>query len=313
MNGRLSKIAEEMLSPLASLALLMRNLRYKRKLTQRVLAALVGCSQSYVAQVERAHRPPSFWYAQRLEEIFELEPGMYTSYQFLRGRPRLSEQSKQVRRALIQAQPIRPRFDYPLAPPYYQLPNVAYGLENPLGAMRPGTPCGDELARLEELRAEDERFWKQANAVIFHSFTEKRFLVKLALTGAQLTGVGCDQLGSQLQMVCGKKGKPYRRRAPAAFLLQVGELSLAFHPQRCVRTAIGHRWPDYLVVAAYRGRKMTSAFEIDGSLWHDRDWCERQRDRELGVPVYHLCASQVESPDVLHRFCDWLLSQFRSA
>ena len=26
-------------------------------------------------EVERAHRPPSFWYAQRLEEIFELEPG----------------------------------------------------------------------------------------------------------------------------------------------------------------------------------------------------------------------------------------------
>jgi hypothetical protein len=179
--------------------------------------------------------------------------------------------------------------------------------------MRPGTACGQDLARLEELRPAEERFWKQANAVIFHSFTEKRFFLKLALTGAQFVGVGYDQLGSQLQMVCGKKGKPYRLRAPAAFLLQVGELACAFYPQRCVRTETGHRWPDYLVVAAHRGRKLTTALEIDGSEWHANQLRERERDRELGVPVYHLCASKVEDPEALPRFLEWLQAQFLSA
>ncbi|MFN8609657.1 MAG: helix-turn-helix transcriptional regulator [Vulcanimicrobiota bacterium] len=287
----------------------MRTLRHNYQLSQRQMASLVGCSQSYVAQVERAHRPPSFWYASRLEEIFELEPGLYTSHRFLRGRPPLTPQSRLVRRELRKAENIRPVFDHPERRPRRPLPNITYGLENPFGAMQPGTTCGDDLARLECVRADDERFWRQANSVQFHSFTEKRFLVKLALLGAQFTGVGSEQLGCQLQMVCGKKGKLYRRRAPAAFLLKLGELSVAMHPQRCVRTGKGHRWPDYLVVAAYAGRKITSVLEINGPRWHQDKERERRRDRELGVPVYHLCATQVEDEQTLPLYFEWLRQQ----
>ncbi|MBS2036230.1 helix-turn-helix transcriptional regulator [bacterium] len=302
-----------MLSPLILLAVAMRRLRHTYKLSQRQLAYLVGCSQSYVAQVERAHRPPSYRYAKSLEELFELEPGAFTNCRFLRGRPPLTDQSKLVRRELSQAQPINIAFDFPEKRPRRPRPNVAYGLENPFASMRPGTLCGDQLSRLESLMGQDERFWRQANSVPFDSFTEKRFLIRLALLGAQLTGVGYNQLGSQLQMVCGKKGKPYRGRAPAAFLLKVGELSVALHPQRCVRTERGHRWPDYLVVAAHRGRKLTAVLEINGPDWHRSEARESSRERELGVPVYRMCASLVDSPDILSRFFDWLLGQFQSA
>lgn len=302
-----------MLSPLSLLAAAIRRLRYHYKLSQRQFAALVGCSQSYVAQVERAHRPPSYRYALRLEELFELEPGTYTNHRFLRGRPPMSTQSKAVRRELVAAQSVQPPGDFPEKRPRLARPNVCYGLDNPFGAMRPGTACGDDLLLLEQMRSADERFWRQANSVCFDSFTEKRFLIKLALQGAQLIGVGSQQLGSQLAMVCGKKGKPYRRRAPAAFLLKVGELSIALYPQRCVRTQGGHRWPDYLAVAALGGRKITVVLEINGPDWHANVARERERDLDLGVPVYHLCASQVESPDVLPGFFDWVLAQFRCA
>lgn len=302
-----------MLPPLILLAVAMRTRRRELKLTQRQLAASVGCSQSYVAQVERAHRPPSPWFAGRLEELFELEPGTYTNHHFLMGRPALTPQSKLVKRRLRAAVPVHPPYCRQFRRPRRRKSNVTYGLDNPFGAMKPGTNPGDALEKLERMRPLDERFWRQANALRYDSFTEKRFLLAAALKGAQLTGVGFRQIECQLQMVCGKTGKPYVRRAPAAFLWQADDLSIAWFPQRCVRSERGHRWPDHALVVAYQGRKMTVVLEINGPQWHKEGERERRRDRDLGVPVYHMCASQVENPEAIPRFLDWIRDQFRSA
>lgn len=127
-----------MLPPLILLALAMRNRRRELKLTQRQLASLVGCSQPYVAQVERAHRPPSRWFAGRLEVLFEVEPGTYTNHHFLLGRPALTPQSKLVKRRLREAIPVRPPFCRQFRRPRRRKNNVTYGLDNPFGAMSQG-------------------------------------------------------------------------------------------------------------------------------------------------------------------------------
>jgi transcriptional regulator with XRE-family HTH domain len=302
-----------MLTPLDLLALAMREARKHHGLSQRRLAAAVGCDQSYIAQVERNHRPPSPWLAHRLEELYELEPGTYTDSPFFRGRPRLSTQSKLVKRELRLATPSRPTFQHPLAKPRYPRNNVTYGLENPFGGIKPGTNLASDLSRLEGMRPHDGRFWKQANSVRYDSLTEKGLLLKLALGGAQLVGVGHDQLGSQLQMVCGKKGKTYNRRAPAALLMKVDDLAVACFPQRCVRTAEGHRWPDHLLIVARAGRKLTLILELNGPEWHRDQERERRRERQLGVPVYHLCASQLHHPEALSKFWAWVRAQFDAA
>jgi len=291
----------------------MRTLRRQKKLSQRGMAYHIGCSQSYIAQVERAHRPPSWQLAQRYEEVFELEPGTYTNNRFLRGRPALTAQSKAVQKDLREAVPMEPAFDYDPRKPRYPLKDVTYGLDNAFGAMKSGDPPGDDLARLMMMRPEDGRFWRQANLVRYDSFSEKRFAVKVALTGGQLTGVGYEQSGCTFQMVSGKSGRPYKRRAPAAFLLKVDDVSMALYPQRCVRTEPGHRWPDYIIVAAYQGRRRTMALEVNGPIWHQDQRRERKRDRELGVPVYHLCASQIENPETLKRIFSWVRSQLNVA
>ncbi|MBS2034256.1 helix-turn-helix transcriptional regulator [bacterium] len=302
-----------MLTPLDLLARAMREARKHHGLTQRQEAAAVGCDQSYIAQIERNHRPPSPWLARRLEELYELEPGTFSNSPFFRGRPRLSPESKLVKRELRRARPVARPFDYPLARPRFPKANVVYGLENPFGNIRPDTTLARELNIVEEMRSGDGRFWKQAHSIRYDSLTEKGFVLKLALQGAQLVGVGQDQLGGQLQMVCGKKGTVYRRRAPAAFLMQVEELSIACYPQRCVRTEVGHRWPDHLLVVARHGRKMTLIVEINGPQWHRNKARENRRDRQLGVPVYHLCASEVNHPDALARLWNWIRFQFESA
>lgn len=163
------------------------------------------------------------------------------------------------------------------------------------------------------MRPLDERFWRQANALRYDSFSEKRFVLEVGIRGAQLTGVGFRQIECQLQMVCGKTGKPYVRRAPAAFLWQADDLSIAWYPQRCVRSERGHRWPDHTLVVAYRKRKMTVILEINGPPWHGKLELQKRRDRDLDVPVYHMCASQIENPDAIPRFLDWIRDQFQSA
>ena len=302
-----------MLTPLDLLARRMRDARQYYGLTQRRLAAAVGCDQSYIAQVERNHRPPSPWLAQRLEELYELEPGTFTNSPFFRGRPRLSPESKLVKKELRLAVPLGTPFQHPPAKPRYPRNNVTYGLKNPFGGIKAGTNLASDLCRLEGMRPHDGRFWKQANAIRYDSLSEKGLVLKLALNGAQLVGVGHDQLGCRLQMVCGKKGKPYARRAPPAFLMKVGDLSVACYPQRCVRTAEGHRWPDHLLVVALNGRKLTVILELNGPKWHRNHKRERRRELQLGVPVYHLCASRLHDPNALGKFWRWVRAQFEAA
>ncbi|MFN8610406.1 MAG: helix-turn-helix transcriptional regulator [Vulcanimicrobiota bacterium] len=302
-----------MLTPLDLLARAMREARKHHRLTQRQQAWRLGCNQSYIAQVERNHRPPSPWLAQRMEELYELQPGTFTDSTFFRGRPRLSAESKLVKRELRLATPLRQSFAFPLQRPRWPLANVTYGLENPFAGIKPNTELDEHLKVVEMLRPDDGRFWKQAHAIRYDSLTEKGFVLKLASQGSQLVGVGHGQLGCQLQMVCGKKGKVYKRRAPAAFLMKVDDLAVACYPQRCVRTEAGHRWPDHLLVVARKGQKLTLVVEIDGPEWHQNPKRERQRDKQLGVPVYHLCASKVQDSDALDKLWDWVRAQFEAA
>ncbi len=76
-----------MLSPLIKIARMILRKRGERKLSQRQLAAEVGCSQPYLAQVETGVRPISRKIAEKLETVFKVKPGTYTQVFFRRGRP----------------------------------------------------------------------------------------------------------------------------------------------------------------------------------------------------------------------------------
>ena len=77
-----------MLSPFTRVARAINRRRQFLKLSQRQVAVEVGCSQSYLAQVETGQRPISRRFAEKLESFFEVKPGSYTdNVIFRRGRP----------------------------------------------------------------------------------------------------------------------------------------------------------------------------------------------------------------------------------
>ncbi len=67
-----------MLSPLTKNARMVLKQRRKSKFSQRQLAAKVGCSQPYLAQVETGKRPISKRIAEKMEVVFGVKPGKYT-------------------------------------------------------------------------------------------------------------------------------------------------------------------------------------------------------------------------------------------
>ena len=87
-----------MLSPLTRIARAVVRKRNSLRLSQRQVARLVGCSQSYLAQVETGRRPISRRMAERLESAFKVKAGTYTRAEFRRGRPTLESQMSRLAR-----------------------------------------------------------------------------------------------------------------------------------------------------------------------------------------------------------------------
>ena len=87
-------------------------------------------------------------------------------------------------------------------------------------------------------------------------------------------------------------------------------MSLALFPQRCVSTDRTHRWPDNLLVAARRGRRVTAIVELDGKPYHQDPEAERRRDEELEVPILHLDAAEVGRAGVVQKILTWVSSLF---
>ena len=280
-----------MLSPLARVAAVFRDRRKFLRWSQRRVAGQVGCSQSYLAQVETGVRPVSRQLAEKLERLLGVS-GRLQGVRFLRGRPPLSAVTRAVMKQIRQARGRKPSQYLPLGKPKYARPERARGLKSALGKLA-GPLCGDE------------RFWRNLNSIRFDSGAEKQLVRWLAMSGAQLTGVSWGRLGCSLPVMDGSNGRDAGRRAQPTFLLQDGDMAVAFSPQRCVRAAGGYLWPDLLMVIAREGRRTTAVVEVDGAPWHADKAAEAFRDADLGVSVLHLDAAEVGGRGTLRRILDW--------
>ena len=211
---------------------------------------------------------------------------------FLRGRPPLSAVTRAVMKQIRQARGRRPSQYLPLGKPKYARPERARGLKSALG-------------RLAGPLHGDERFWRNLNSIRFDSGAEKQLVRWLAMSGAQLTGISWGRLGCSLPVMDGSNGRDAGRKAQPTFLLQDGDMAVAFSPQRCVRAAGGYLWPDLLMVIAREGRRTTAVVEVDGAPWHADKAAEAFRDADLGIPVLHLDAAEVGRPGTLRRILEW--------
>ena len=281
------------------------------KLSQRRVAAALGCSQPYLAQVETGRRPVSRRIAEKLESVFRVKRGSYTKVVFRRGRPAVSPSARQALCEIRRAQGAAPRALPLLGVPQHPRPDCASGLENPLWpiAIHLGEQAAREVRDLEKLRPADDPFWRQLQTIRYDSWSEKRLHIKVGLTGAELTGVNPRSLGCVLPSADGRTGGSSRRAFPA-FVWRWRDISLALFPQRCVGTACTHRWPDNLLVAACRGRRVTGVVEVDGEPYHQDLEAERRRDQELEVPVLHLDAAEVGRAGLLDKLLLWVRSLF---
>ncbi len=143
-----------MLSPLTKIARMVLKQRRKSKFSQRQLAAEVGCSQPYLAQVETGVRPISKNIAQKLEVVFKVKPGTYTQVVFRRGRPPRGAEARQALGQIRRATGKAPRALESVGPPKHPRADRVSGLEDPLWPI--GIYLGEEAARqvrqLEALR-----------------------------------------------------------------------------------------------------------------------------------------------------------------
>lgn len=305
-----------MLSPLCRLVKQAIKRRHTLGLSQRDVARSAGCHPSYIGQVEAGIRPLSRRLAERLERIYQLPKGKFTEgVMFRRGGANLAEETRATLRALKHAVPVgSPRPPVTHQRPYHSRPERSSPLENPFWpiAIHLGAEAQQEVLQLERLRASDERFWRHANALHYDCWSEKRLTVRLGLA-APLTGVSLQSLGCEVPVAHGRTGRDTSRTPYPAFVWQHGDKALAWFPQRCVRTAPGHRWPDGLLVAARKGRKLAAVVEVDGPTYHQDAAAERRRDQELGLPVLHLAASEVQRPDVLEKVLGWVDELFAEA
>ncbi|MDP2325811.1 MAG: helix-turn-helix transcriptional regulator [Gammaproteobacteria bacterium] len=282
--------------------------RRKSKFSQRQLAAKVGCSQPYLAQVETGVRPISKRIAEKLEVVFKVKRGTYTKAVFPRGRPPRGAEARQALRQIGLATGKAPRALESVGPPTHPRADRVFGLENQFWPIGPhlGAEAARQVRQLEALRPREEHFWRHLNGIPYDSWTEKLFQVGVGLSGAELTRVSLGSLGCELPSADGLTGRDSRKRPYPAFVTQQGDMAVAMFPQRCVGTAHGYRWPDTLVVAARDGRKITAVVELDGAPFHGNRDAERRRDRDLGVDVLHVDASEVGKPGLLKKIFDWL-------
>ena len=263
-------------------------LRARRKaehLTQRAVAHGVGCSQPYLSQVERGRRPLSEKLALRLEEFLE-SPGLFTTAPFLKGRPPLTDVSKEVRRTVARGAVAPTDLPPELGrKPRHQQLHQKWGVEDRLAGLGPviGKDAGELLEKLEELKGQDQRYWRNFNSLRFDSWVERWFLVALAMLGAQLTGVNLAHYGCSLAVVNGKTGKPYKG-CHRGFLLQYQGVSIIWVPQVAVRTKAMYRCPDNVLLISKGDKTVTAVVEVIGPDHTLEETVERAY--ELGVPFF---------------------------
>ncbi|MBS2035669.1 helix-turn-helix transcriptional regulator [bacterium] len=274
-------------------------------MTQRQTAKSAGCSQPYICQVERGQKALSVRFSAILEERLELEPGTLSGLRVPRGRPALCDVTRWSRRQLYDTEtlPPSPRVRLSLHPPAVGPPVH----RDPFGAL--GEIFGEEAARefrqLEESKGPDQLFWRRLNLTHFDSWPEKRFLVKLASTGLALQWLSPSKIGCELRVTDPVTGKSSGHRRRTALISLRGDTVIAAFPQLSVWTGVQYRRPDLTVVVSRGQSRATGALEVDGDFFHQDRAKEEQRDRELGIPVYHLNAKDVGDPAALELFYQW--------
>ena len=301
-----------MLTPMIRIARAIRKRRQTIRLSQRRVAAALGCSQPYLAQVETGRRPVSRRIAEGLESVLRVKPGSYTNVVFRRGRPALGKMTRRALREIRRAQGPTPRPFPLLGPPDHPRSDRAQGLENPLWpmAIHLGETAAREVKSLEQLRPAEDPFWRQLQAIPYDSWSEKRLHVRVALTGAELAAVSPQGLGCVLPNADGRTGLNSGRRAYPAFVCKWHDVSLALLPQLCVATESTHLWPDNLLIAARQGRRVTGVVEVDGEPFHRDPAARERRDSLLGVPVLHLDAAELGQVGLLDKLRLWVRSLF---
>lgn len=293
-----------MLPDTAKIGLLLRLRRRCAGLTQRQAAKAVGCSQPYICQVERGQKALSAKFAEALEAILELEPGRLSGQRIPRGRPVLCEPTRLARRQLLDVTSRMPASRVRRS--RYRPANPPPGYLDPLSPLRVylGPQAADEVRQLEVKQA-GQLYWRRFNSMRFDSLPEKRFLVRCALEGLSLLKLRPAQVGCSLRVTNPKSGKCAAYHPSSALVSSRGDTVIAAFPQLSVWTGLRYRRPDLTVVITRGQRRVTAALEVDGRLYHSDPRKERQRDLELGVPVYHLEADQVGDPEALERFYEW--------
>ena len=121
-----------MLSPLTKIARKVLDGRVLLKLSQRDLAKLIECSQSYICQIETGRRTVSLAVARRLEVALRAQAGAYRKATFRRGRPPGSPEARGVLRAIATALGAAPRSLLNHGTPRYPKPDRHFTIENPL-------------------------------------------------------------------------------------------------------------------------------------------------------------------------------------
>lgn len=269
-------------------------------------------TQSYLAQVENGHRPISAACLAGLERLYKTKFGKLWAGVGKRGRPVYAPMTRQALRQLGSA--VR-RFwgAGEVLVPQHPQPHQLRSLENPLWtiALRLGEAAGEELLRLEALRREDEPFWRQFNSLRFDSWSEKRLLVRVALLGVALVGVRLARLGCSVQTMDGVTGRGAGLHR--GFVMKGRDASLVWCPQVTVRTALGYRCVDNLLVMSGGGKSVTLAVELDGAPFHADRERERRRDRELGIPVLHVDAGELDDPGLVGRILAWARRMLEAA
>ncbi|MBS2040677.1 helix-turn-helix transcriptional regulator [bacterium] len=280
------------------IGLAIRRRRLSLGLTQRMVGAAVDCSQPYLSQVERGRRPISEKIARRLEQVLEA-PGLFTWAPFLRGRPPLIPQSRQVSRSLrLGARPSEPTPELGRCPRFKQV-HQRWGIEDRLAFLGPVTQ------RLEERRGMDERYWRSVNTLRYDSGTEVRLIGALSGLEGQWTGVKLKKLGCSLTLVNGKTGGPFKGHH-RCFLFKYKHASLAWAPQIPVRTRLKYRTPDNVLLIRAGGTTVTAVVEVAGSQYHTPDEL-RARQMELGVPLLVIDPSRIHEPDLMETILQWAL------
>lgn len=283
-------------------------LRMKQGWSQRGVAQKTGLSQPYLAQVEMGERPLSRKGLEKMEAVYGISLQRYSRGVGRPGRPKYWAATREAMRKV--ARGVRELWSGGEArAPAHPQPHQVDAKGDPLWpmALHLGLEARTEVERLEELRAEDDFFWRQFNWLRFDSWSEKRLLVRVALLGAQLMGVRLNRLGCSLKVIDGVTGgAPGVHRA---FVLKGREASVVWCPQVAVRTGRGERCLDNLLIVSDGSKSVTVAVEVNGAPYHSDAAKERRRDRELGIPVLHVDAARVGDPGLIGQILKWAHAQ----